>query len=139
MTEKQDKIQYSVALAPKGRGEASFAVTKGPNCLLVAKPAPESPAAQYPVAGWAFACWLRHKSSVPRSRDWGFTPALRCQGQRVLDILPRSTHELPVLIAAPDRSGLRSSFPAQPIRCLRLSALECLTSLADGRAYYALC
>ena len=36
------------------------------------------------------------------------------------------------------RSGLRSSFPARPI-CLRLLALECLTTLADGMTYFALC
>ena len=37
----------------------------------------------------------------------GFTPAVWDQGQRVRDLLPRSTHELPVLIAALDRSGFR--------------------------------
>jgi hypothetical protein len=32
-----------------------------------------------------------------------------------------------------------ATVPARPIRCLRLSALECLTSLADDMTYYALC
>ena len=58
---------------------------------------------------------------------------------RVLDFLPHSAHESRVLLATPNRSGLRPSFPAWPIRLLRLSALECLTSLADGMAYFALC
>ena len=47
----------------------------------------------------------------------GFTPAFRYQGQRILDLLPLSTHELPVLLATPNRSGLRPSFPARPICC----------------------
>ena len=47
----------------------------------------------------------------------GFTPIFWGQGQRVLDLLPRSTHELPVLLAALNRSGLRPSFPARPICC----------------------
>src|SRR6201993_2773498 len=64
-------------------------------------------------AGWAFGCGLRHGWFGPLvSAARGFTPAFWDQGQRVLDLLPRSTHELPVLLAALDRSGLRSSFPA---------------------------
>jgi hypothetical protein len=51
------------------------------------------------------------------SAGWGFTPAFWSQGQRVLDLLPHSTHELPVLLVALDRSGLRASFPAWPICC----------------------
>src|SRR3954468_2179543 len=47
----------------------------------------------------------------------GFTPAFWSQGQRVLDLLPHSTHELPVLLVALNRSGLRASFPAWPICC----------------------
>src|SRR5207253_5275200 len=39
------------------------------------------------------------------------------QGQCVLDLLPLSTHESPVLLATPNRSGLRPSFPAWPICC----------------------
>jgi hypothetical protein len=35
--------------------------------------------------------------------------------------------------------GPSATVPARPIRCLRLSALECLTSLADDMTYYALC
>ena len=51
---------------------------------------------------------------------WGFTPTFRVKGQKqlpVLDFPPLSTHELPVLLAAPNRSGLRPSFPARPICC----------------------
>jgi hypothetical protein len=51
------------------------------------------------------------------SKGRGFTPAFWDQGQRVLGLPPHSTHELPVLLAAFDRSGLRSSFPARPICC----------------------
>ena len=43
----------------------------------------------------------------------GFTPTFQCQGLRqwlAQCCLPRSTHELPGLLAAPNRSGLRSSF-----------------------------
>ena len=49
----------------------------------------------------------------------GFTPTFRRQGQCncLPSFLPRSTHELPVLLAAPNRSGLRPSFPARPICC----------------------
>jgi hypothetical protein len=49
--------------------------------------------------------------------DKGFTPIQRFQGQCVLNFLPLSIHESSVLLAAPNRSGLRSSFPARPIRC----------------------
>ena len=64
-------------------------------------------------AGRAFGCGLRHGWFGPLvSAARGFTPAFWDQGQRVLDLLPRSTHELPVLLAALNRSGLRSSFPA---------------------------
>ena len=34
-----------------------------------------------------------------------------------LGFLPLSIHELPVLLATPNRSGLQPSFPAWPIRC----------------------
>jgi len=47
----------------------------------------------------------------------GFTPAFWSQGQRVLDLLPHSSHELPVLLVALDHSGLRTSFPVWPICC----------------------
>src|SRR6266436_10158457 len=40
----------------------------------------------------------------------GFTPVFWYQGQRVLELLPLSTHELPFLLATLGRSGLRSSF-----------------------------
>jgi len=64
-------------------------------------------------AGRAFGCGLRHGWFGPLvSAARGFTPVFWGQGQRVLDLLPRSTHELPVLLAALNRSGLRSSFPA---------------------------
>src|SRR5208337_5382139 len=66
----------------------------------------------------AFGCWLRHEWFGPLvTSDRGFTLAHRFQGQCVLDLLPLSTHESPVLLATPNRSGLRPSFPARPIRC----------------------
>jgi hypothetical protein len=69
-------------------------------------------------AGRAFGCGLCHGWFGPLvSAARGFTPSFWDQGQRVLDLLPRSTHELPVLLAALNRSGLRSSFPARPICC----------------------
>src|SRR5258708_37344171 len=62
-------------------------------------------------ASRAFGCWFRHGCFGPLvTANRGFTPAFRYQGQRVLDLLPLSTHELPVLLAALNRSGLRSSF-----------------------------
>ena len=89
----------------------------------------------------------RRRSSLKRFGPFaigarGFTPVFRGKGQKlllVLGFLPHSTHESRVLLATPNRSGLRPSFPARPIRLLRLSALECLTSLTDSMAYYALC
>ena len=50
--------------------------------------------------------------------------------QRVLDLLPRSTHELPVLLAA--SFGPLVLVSGLTYLLLRLSASECLTSLADG-------
>src|SRR5262249_27372086 len=80
----------------------------------------------------AFGCCLRHGRFDPRNAgDRGFTPLTRLPSQLSLDVLPQSVHELPVLLAAPNRSGLRPSFPAQPIRCSPF-VLECLTSLADS-------
>ncbi len=72
-------------------------------------------------------------------RGWGFTPFHRFQSQLLLVILPLSAHELPVLLAVPNRSGLRAIVSGSAYLLLRLSALECLTSLADIMAYYALC
>jgi hypothetical protein len=51
------------------------------------------------------------------SRQPEFHPGGQFQGQRILDLLPHSTHESPVLLATPHRSGLRPSFPARPICC----------------------
>src|SRR5215467_2532622 len=69
-------------------------------------------------AGRAFRCQPRHGWVRPLvSADQGFTPNFWDQGQRILDLLPRSTHEWPVLLVTLDRSGLWSSFPARPICC----------------------
>ena len=43
------------------------------------------------------------------------------------------------LLATPSRSSLRVPVPGLAYLLLRLSALECLTSLADRRTYYAFC
>ena len=70
--------------------------------------------------GRAFGCWLRHEWFGPLAfAVQGFTPTLRMPRpvNCLLDFLPHSTHELPVLLAAPNRSGLRPSFPARPICC----------------------
>src|SRR5215472_709708 len=62
-------------------------------------------------AGRAFGCGLRHGWFGPLvSAARGFTPAFWDQGQRVLDLLPRSTHELPVLLAALNRSAFDPRF-----------------------------
>src|SRR6516162_9308563 len=67
---------------------------------------------------WALGCWLRHDWFGPLgAAQRGFTPFRRFQGQYILDLLPHSTHESPVLLATPHRSGLRPSFPAWPICC----------------------
>ena len=85
----------------------------------------------------------RHKRFEPFTyRASGFTLALGHKGQcslLVLDFLPLSVHESPVLLAALYRSGLQSAFPVGPISWLRLSTLECLTSRPDCLIYYALC
>jgi hypothetical protein len=55
----------------------------------------------------------------------GFTPASLRNGQtqlRVLDFLPLSTHESPLLLATPNRSGLRHA--ASALRSLAISALS---------------
>src|SRR5262249_50262893 len=60
----------------------------------------------------------RHDRFGPKvAADRGFTPLRQPPGQLSLGVLPQSVHELPVLLAAPDRSGLPPSFPAWPIRC----------------------
>src|SRR5262245_5204692 len=66
----------------------------------------------------AFGLCHRHGRFGPRAAgDWGFTPLDRLPGQLLLGALPQSVHEMPVLLATPNRSGLRPSFPARPIRC----------------------
>ena len=56
--------------------------------------------------------------SVPWQPPTGVSPWwCRFQGQCILGLLPHSTHESPVLLATPHRSGLRPSFPARPICC----------------------
>ena len=69
----------------------------------------------------------------------GFTPAVWRQGQRVLHFLPLAAHELPVLLAALNRFGPLAIVSGSAYLLLRLSVLECLTSLADSLTYYALC
>ena len=60
----------------------------------------------------------RFDTSAPKRR--GCTPSVGFKGQRqlpVLVFLPRSAHELQVLLTALYRSGLHLSFPAPPIWC----------------------
>src|SRR5215467_10897130 len=97
----------------------------------------------------AFSLTLRHQRFGPFPGSLrSITPTFRRKGQFPLFglvFLPLSTHESRRLLAfsfiplAGDRSGLRSPFPAWPILFLRLSALECLLSLADDMTYFALC
>ena len=73
--------------------------------------------------------------SVPSSvGDRGFhpdPPSGRPDAMLVLGFLPLSAHELRVLLATPNRSGLRPSFPAgDPL--LRLSARVSHSSVADS-------
>jgi len=69
----------------------------------------------------AFGGSLRRKRIGPLAVGaQRFTPAFRRKGQtqlRVLGFLPLSTQESRVLLATPNRSGLRPSFPARPICC----------------------
>jgi len=71
--------------------------------------------------------------------DRSFTPIHFLPGQRFPDFLPLAIHELPVLLVTPNRSGLRVNRFGSAYLLLRLSALECLNSLASGMTYYALC
>ena len=69
----------------------------------------------------------------------GFTRRRNREVQMGLDVLLLVVLETHGLLAAPSRSGLRSSFPAWPIHCSTFRYSECLTSLADVVTYYALC
>jgi hypothetical protein len=70
------------------------------------------------LQGRAFGCWLRHQWFGPLViADRGFTPSNGSKASEYWVFLPLTTHELPVLLATPNRSGLRPSFPARPIRC----------------------
>src|SRR5215831_1925345 len=81
-----------------------------------------------------FGCCHRHDRFDPRIADsWGFTPPCRCLGQLSLGVLPRSVHEMPVLLAAPNRSGLRPSFPVRAYPLLRLSAWSASLALPTPR------
>ena len=70
----------------------------------------------------------------------GFHPGpVGSKASEYLDILPLSTHELPVLLATPNRSGLQSIVSGSAYLLLRLSAWSASISLADSMTYYALC
>ena len=86
--------------------------------------------------------------SVPCSTARGITPTLRRKGQHPLFgpvFLPLSTHESRRLLALSfiPLTGTVWAFDHRSrlgLSCLlRLSALECLTSLADCVTYFALC
>ena len=80
----------------------------------------------------------RHSGSET-SAERGFTSLQRFQGQYVLGLLPLSTHESPGLLVPSQSFGPSAIVSGLAYLLLRLSALECLTSLADGLAYYAVC
>ena len=58
----------------------------------------------------AFGCAHRHRHFGPfPGASWGFTPVPFREGQTHLDVLPLYAHEIRVLLATPNRSGLRPS------------------------------
>ena len=70
----------------------------------------------------------------------GFHPSpVGSKASEYLDILSLSTHELPVLLAAPNRSGLHPFVSGLAYPLLHLSVWSASISLADGMAYFALC
>src|ERR1044071_4059098 len=83
-------------------------------------------------AGWVFGPTRRPGRFRPfPSRLSGITRQRRREVQFDLDILLLVVLETHGLLAAPSRSGLRSSFPAWPIHCSAFRLSECLTSLVD--------
>jgi len=85
-------------------------------------------------------CIVRRQETTRslRGRPSGLHPYLPPEGQTILAFCRVSSLRSHCLLAFPFiplagyRSGLRSSFPARPILLLRLSALECLTSVGPG-------
>ena len=70
----------------------------------------------------------------PRDRRWlGLHPSLSVPGPALAGCLPQSVHEMPVLLAAPNRSGLRPSFPVRAYPLLRLSAWSASLALPTAR------
>ena len=58
----------------------------------------------------AFGCAHRHRHFGPfPGGPWGFTPVPFREGQTHLDVLPLYAHEIRVLLATPNRSGLHPS------------------------------
>src|SRR5215468_8124790 len=75
--------------------------------------------------GRAFGRWLRREWFSPQvSAGRSFTPTLRLRGP--WDFLLLSTHELPVLLATPNRSGLQPFVSGLACLLLHLSVSQCL-------------
>ena len=72
--------------------------------------------------------------SAPGSPAIGASPlSPGAPGQLSLGVLPRSAHELPVLLAAPNRSGLRTIVSGAAYPLLRLSAWSASLALPTAR------
>ena len=72
-----------------------------------------------------------HEGFTAHSVPFGLHPFRTRQAQPKLIGWCMTTHDVGMSTTPDDCSGLQSSLPAQPIRCSAISALECLTSLAD--------
>jgi hypothetical protein len=68
-----------------------------------------------------------------------FTPRLLTKGPPKPDFLPLVAHRVAPPTCRFLPFGPSSTVPGSAYLLLRLSALECLTSLTDGMDYYALC
>jgi hypothetical protein len=87
----------------------------------------------------AFGLRYRHARFGPGvADDRGFTPASRRPVRLLPIVLPRSAHKMPVLLATPNRSGLRPSFLVRPFPRSAFWPKH-RTGLADSMAYYAPC
>src|ERR1700676_2829012 len=96
---------------------ASFVALHPPQCFLQVFPLTYF-LHQAIRSSWAVGSTRRHgRFSLFSSSTSGFTRQLRRKGQLHLDIPLLVVLETHGLLAAPSRSGLRSSFPAWPIHC----------------------
>jgi hypothetical protein len=91
-------------------------------------------------AGWAFGHIHRpDRFGLFPSCSAGFTRWPRRKVQFHLDVLPHLVPEIHGPIRLSYRSGLQSSFPAQPIRCSAFRHWSASLALPADMTYYALC